>query len=159
MSTELSKVHTRRVRYRGLFYLSAAWLLAVVLSACSDADTPRQDEIKQRLVGTWLQEMEQDGWKFRLVIDLEKDGTFQQNVKVVGQDGSLRTEVIAGEWFFDGETFKRRYRTVNGRRVSGIQFASYQFVSVSDTELACVDHLAEGQRNIKFRRVPNGTMP
>jgi hypothetical protein len=46
---------------------------------------------------------------------------------------------------------------VNGKRVSGIQFATYQVVSVTDSELACVDHLTEGKRNVKFQRVAGGT--
>jgi hypothetical protein len=97
--------------------------------------------------------------KIRLVVALEKDGTFQQAVKVFEPDGSIGIETTAGDWFFDGETFKRRYRTVNGRRVSGIQFASYELISLTDTELACVDHLTEGKRKMRFRRVPDGTMP
>ena len=78
---------------------------------------------------------------------------------MAGQDGSVRTEVIAGDWFFGGETVKRRYLTVNGKRVSGIQFASYQVISVTDTELACVDHLVEGKRSIRFQRLAGGTNP
>ena len=110
-------------------------------------------------MGTWLEEVERDGVKIRRVVKLEKDGTFQQTVKAVGPDGSSRTEVIAGDWFFDGETFKRRYLTVNGHRVSGIQFASYQFISLSESEFACMDHLVEGKREVRFRRVPDGTLP
>jgi hypothetical protein len=129
------------------------------LAACSDADTQRRDGIASRLVGTWLEEVEEDGLKLRRVLSLEKDGTFQQAITVAGPDGSVRTEVIAGDWFFDGETFKRRYLTVNGKRVSGIQFASYQVVSLTDAELACVNHLVEGKRSIKFQRVAGGTRP
>ena len=110
-------------------------------------------------MGTWLEEVEEDGLKLRRVLSLEKDGTFQQAITMAGHDGSVRTEVIAGDWFFDGETFKRRYLTVNGKRVSGIQFASYQVVSLTDTELACVNHLVEGKRSVKFQRVAGGTRP
>lgn len=135
------------------------WLSAVALAGCNDADTQRRDGIASRLVGTWLEEVEGDGLKFRRVLSLESGGTFQQAITVAGQDGSVRTEVIAGDWFFDGETFKRRYLTVNGKRVSGIQFASYQVISVTDTELACVDHLVEGKRSIRFQRLAGGTNP
>ena len=161
MLTERPKRILPRVRNRSRAYLITACLLllAPVVAACTDADTRRREEIAQRLVGTWLQEIEREGLKIRLVLNLEKGGTFQQAVKAVGPDGSSRTEIIAGDWFFDGETFKRRYLTVNGNRVSGIQFASYQFVSLTDTELACVDHLVEGKREVKFRRVPDGTSP
>lgn len=140
-------------------WLITVWLWAVALAACSDAEPQRRDAIADRLVGTWLEEVEGDGLKFRRVLSLMKGGTFQQAITLAAQDGSVRTEVIAGDWFFDGETFKRRYLTVNGKRVSGIQFASYQVVSVTDTELACVDHLVEGKRNVRFRRVADGTTP
>ena len=140
-------------------WLITVWLWAVALAACNDADTERRDGIPNRLVGTWLEEVEGDGLKFRRVLSLQRDGTFQQAITLAAQDGSARTEVIAGDWFFDGETFKRRYLTVNGKRVSGIQFASYQVISVTDTELACVDHLVEGKRSIKFQRVAGGTRP
>jgi len=131
--------------------------LSVLMAACGDADTQRREEIAGRLVGTWLEETEADGMKIRLVVALEKGGHFHQAVKVFEPDGSVRTETAAGDWFFDGKTFKRRYRNVNGRRVSGIQFASYEFMSLTDTELACVDHLTEGKRQVRFRRVPDGT--
>jgi hypothetical protein len=133
--------------------LITVWLGAVALAACNDAG------IADRLVGTWLEEVEGDGLKFRRILTLERGGTFQQAITVAGQDGSVRTEVTAGDWFFDGETFKRRYLTVNGKRVSGIQFASYQVVALTDTELACVNHLVEGKRSIKFQRVAGGTRP
>ena len=129
------------------------WLSAVALAACNDAETQPRDGVADRLVGTWLEEIETDGLKFRRVLSLERGGTFQQTITLAGPDGSVRTEVIAGDWFFDGETFKRRYLTVNGKRLSGIQFASYQVTSITDTELACVDHLVEGKRSIKLQRV------
>lgn len=134
-------------------------VLCVLVAACNDAEVQRREEVAGRLVGSWLEELETEGLKIRSVIVLEKGGTFQQAVKVLEPDGSSRIETTAGDWFFDGETFKRRYRTVNGRKVSGIQFASYQFISLSDTELACVDHLTEGKRQVRFRRVPEGTAP
>ena len=147
------------MRNRPPVWLITLGLSAVVLAACNDADTQRRDGTADRLVGTWLEEVEEDGLKLRRVLSLERDGTFQQAIAVAGQDGSVRTEVIAGDWFFDGETFKRRYLTVNGKRVSGIQFASYQVVSLTETELACVNHLVEGKRRIKFQRVAGGTRP
>ena len=140
-------------------WLIALSLSAVALVACNDADTRRRDAIANRLVGTWLEQVEQEELKFRRVLSLESGGTFQQAITVAAQDGSVRTEVVAGDWFFDGETLKRRYLTVNGKRVSGIQFASYQVISVTDTELACMDHLIEGKRSIKFQRVAGGTRP
>ena len=134
-------------------------LLAVVAVACTDAGTQRRDEIAARLAGTWLEESEGDGVKVRRVVTLEKGGTFRQAVKVLEPNGATRSELVTGDWFFDGETFKRRYLTVNGNRVSGIQFASYRFVSLTDSELACVDELTEGKRSVTFRRVADGTLP
>ena len=159
MLTKRPKRILPRVRNRWRTCSITVWLLAAVVTACTDADTRRREEIAQRLVGTWLEEVERDGLKIRVVVNLEKGGTFQQAVRAVGPDGASRTELIAGDWFFDGETFKRRYLTVNGNRVSGIQFASYQFASLTDSEFACVDHLIEGKREVKFRRVPDGTSP
>ena len=148
------------VRMRHLWPVHAPVVLAlsVLVSAC-DADAQRREEIAGRLAGTWVEETESDGRKIRSVVTLKKGGTFEQAVKVLEPGGSARREFTTGDWYFDGETFKRRYRTVDGRQVSGIQFASYQVVSLTDTELACVDHLAEGKRNVRFRRVADGTTP
>ena len=147
-----SEAHTPRVR-RPVHFL-AALFLSTLVAACDDADARRREEMKDRLVGTWLEEAEFEGTKIRRVVSLQKGGAFQQTTQVTDPDGSTRSEATTGEWFFDGETFKRRYRTVNDKQVSGIQFASYQVVSLTDAELACVDHLAEGKRNVRFRRVP-----
>ena len=134
-------------------HVLAVFVLSALVVACSDADAQR------RLAGTWLEESELDGLKIRRVLALKEGGIFQQAIKVVEPGGTTRTETTDGEWFFDGETFKRRYRTVNGKRVSGIQFATYQVISLTDSEIACVDHLTEGKRNIRFRRVADGTVP
>jgi hypothetical protein len=133
--------------------------LSVFAAACNDAGPQPREEAASRLAGTWLQESESDGVKIRHVVALKKGGAFEQSTRVLVADGSTRSETTAGEWHFDGQTFKRRYRTLNGRPVSGIQFASYQVISLTDTELACVDHLTEGKRNVSFRRVPDGTLP
>ena len=155
----LGPVRDASVRHSWPIDALAVFALSLLVTACDNASTQRNDEIKGRLVGAWLQESVFDDWKIRSVVTFQKDGTFQQAVKAFAADGSVRGETTAGEWFFDGETLKRRYRTVNGKPVSGIQFASYQFVSLSDTELACVDHLTEGKREVRFRRVPEGTAP
>src|SRR5262245_7718963 len=113
--------------------LALVFVFSILAAGCDDASTQRHEEIKGRLLGTWLEEAEVDGWKIRRVVTLEKGGAFQQANKLTAPDGTVRAEAVAGEWFFDGETFKRRYRTMNGKPVSGIQFATYQFVSLSDT--------------------------
>jgi hypothetical protein len=133
--------------------------LSVLAAACNDADRQPREDIAGRLAGTWLEESESDGLKIRRVVALKKSGAFEQATRVLEAGGSTRSETTAGDWHFDGETFKRRYRFVNGKHVSGIQFASYQVISLTDTELACVDHLTEGKRNVRLRRVPDGTMP
>jgi hypothetical protein len=133
--------------------------VSVLAAACNDAGPQPREEIASRLTGTWLEEVEADGLKIRRVLAVKKGGTFEQTIKVLEAGGSIRSETTTGDWYFDGETFKRRYRRVNGRQVSGIQFATYQVLSLTDTELACVDHLIEGKRNVRFRRVPDGTTP
>jgi len=133
--------------------------LSVLVAACNDADAQRRAEMAGSLAGTWLEESESDGLKIRRVVALKKGGTFEQVARALEPGDAIRMETTAGDWYFDGESFKRRYRTVNGKQVRGIQFLSYQVLSRTDTELACVDHLAEGKRNVRFRRVPDGTMP
>ena len=144
MPRAIVRAHTRRMR-------SFLLALSVLVAACSEGDT--------RLPGTWLEEFEFDGRKVRRILALKQGGAFEQVTKVVEPGGSVRSESMTGDWYFDGETFKRRFRTVEGRPVSGIQFATYQVVSLTDTEMACVDHLTEGKRNVRFRRVPDGTAP
>ena len=152
-----SEAHTPRVR-RPTHFL-AALFLSILATACDDADARRREEMKDRLVGTWLEEAEFEGTKFRSVVSLQKGGAFQQTTQVIQPDGTARSEASTGDWVFDGETFKRRYRTMNEKQVRGILFASYQVISLTDAELACVDHLTEGKRDVRFRRVPEGTKP
>jgi len=158
-ATRYPKRILRRVRHLWPIHAPVVLILSVLVAACNDADGQRREEIAGRLAGTWLEESESDGLTIRRVVTLKKGGTFEQAVKVLEPGGSVRSEVAAGDWYFDGETFKRRYRTVDGKQLSGIQFASYQVISLTDSELACVDHLTEGKRNVRFRRVADGTTP
>jgi len=141
-------------RILGRMRLIHALVVLAFVAACGD-----REDLAGRLPGTWLEEAEVSGEKISRVVALKQGGTFEQATKLLGSGGATRIEITAGEWYFDGETFKRRYRTVDGRRVSGIQFTSYQVVSLTDSELACIDHLTEGKRNVRFRRVPEGTTP
>jgi hypothetical protein len=158
MPYEIAEAHTPRVRHLCPLH-ALVFGLSVLAAACNDTDPQPREEIASRLAGTWLEESESDGLKIRSVVALKKSGAFEQATRVLGAGGSMRSETTTGDWHFDGETFKRRYRFVDGKQVSGIQFASYQVISLTDTELACVDHLTEGKRNVRFRRVPDGTMP
>ena len=63
-----------------------SWLLAGLLAAgCGGPpdDSPAQ-ETRERLVGTWLRDYEEDGVKVRRILVLEQDGHFREESRATG---------------------------------------------------------------------------
>jgi hypothetical protein len=113
--------------------------------------------MRDKLVGTWLREINEGDYKVRRVLVLESDGRFHEATRVVDSEGVSRTATADGYWVFDGINFKRKYTRVDNGQLSGgrITFATFQIKSASPREFTGVDNV----RNIEvtYRRVDEGT--
>lgn len=135
-------------------------LLALVASfaGCDDAQSLKAEETRQKLVGTWMREIEKSGDKARRVLVLGADGKFNETLVVEFADGRRGQETRAGEWSYDGMNFKRRYTHENGRQLSGnFNFATFALTSFDGRQFEGRNH-AQGEE-IRYRRVPEGTQP
>ena len=65
----------------------------------------------------------------------------------------------SGEWTFDGTNLKRRYTSINGKPTShpAIPYATFELQFPSKSEFVGVDHVR--QREVRYQRVPEGTLP
>ena len=142
------------LRYCGL-------LLVVLLYACdsSPADSG-QDMVKERLVGTWLREYDEEGAHVRRILILDADGKFRETSTIVAPGGADKLESQGtGQWLFDGTNLKRHYITINGKSISAptVPFATFEISFPSRSEFVGVDHVHN--REVRYRRVAEGTEP
>jgi hypothetical protein len=126
---------------------------------CDREAEARKDATRQRLIGTWLREEEQDGIRLRRVVVLSADKSFKEAAKVTAKDGSVETESHSGEWFFDGINFKRKYTHLNDKPLSNsrMTYATFRLEQSSDDEIRGSDDV--GNRKVIYRRVAPGTQP
>lgn len=131
---------------------------AIALVACDQpAQEMAESDTRDKLVGTWLREIDDGGFKIRRVLVLESGGLFHEATRVIDAEGVSRTGTADGYWIFDGINFKRKYTRVDSGQISGgrITFATFQIKSASPREFTGVDNV----RNIEvtYRRVDDGT--
>ena len=134
-------------------------LIAVSLAGCDKEAEARKVATRQRLVGTWLREADQDGIRIRRVVSLAADKSFRELAKITSPDGSVVTESHSGDWFFDGTNFKRKYTHLDGKPLSSsrMTFATFRLEPSTADEIVGVDDV-RGLR-VTYRRVPPGTTP
>ena len=134
--------------------------LLLPLAACDkrSADLPA-DEVRQRLVGTWLRQIEENGIRVRRILVLEPDGQFREMVRIVDAAGAVTEQAHAGEWLFDGTNLKRRYTLMDGKQPSAptMPYATFQLRFPSKHEFIGTDNVR--QREIRYERVPSGALP
>jgi hypothetical protein len=132
--------------------------ISFTLVGCEDVRAVKANETTQKLVGTWLREMEHGGQKARRVLVLGADRKFSEILVVELSEGKHGKSESSGEWSFDGTNLKRRYTHEDGRQLSGnFNFATFALTSVSDTAFEGRNH-AMGEE-IAYRKVPEGTKP
>ena len=140
-----------------------AAFLATLLAACDDApshsDSPA-DQVRQRLVGTWLREYEEQGTRVRRVLVLDSSGSFQEMSSIVSpQFAEPQVAQGSGAWSYDGTNLKRKYARINGQPLAApaVPFATFALRFPSRSQFVGVDHIR--RREVSYHRVPDGTVP
>jgi hypothetical protein len=143
----------RIVRVFGLLLFSVA-----AVTGCNDSESTRVQETRERLVGTWLREIETRDEQARRVLVLAGDGTFSESLRAELFDGRIQREEASGEWAYDGTNLKRRYTREDGHQVRGIgHFVTFALTSLTPREFEASNQV-QG-KDIRYRRVPPGTQP
>ena len=137
-----------------------AGLVAIVAAACTHPpeETPQQ-QVEERLVGTWLREYDEDATRVRRVLVLESDRSFREMAVVRDAGAPVAEHEHAGEWRYDGTNLKRRYNRVDGQKPSApiVPFATFELKFQSPDEFLGIDHVH--RRQVRYRRVGDGTLP
>lgn len=143
-------------------------VLLVALAGCSpqaDANNPAPDpqadaeSVRQRLVGTWLREYEQDGTRVRRVLVLQDDGKFTETYRVDGQPDAGLSPGHTGTWLFDGTNLKRHYQFIDGKQATraSVLFAALDIRFSGKHTFNGTDHVRK--RQVRYERVEAGTVP
>ena len=136
------------------------WVLSGAgLAACDNPpDDVPGDEVRQRLVGTWLREYEDGDTRVRRVLVLAQDGSFREASRLVGP-AAPESHSGAGDWVFDGTNLKRKYARIDGKPVSAptMPFATFEISFKSRHEFAGVDHVR--RLEVLYRRVEDDLQP
>jgi hypothetical protein len=144
---------------RGHPWLGMA-LAALLLPACDDKPGDASLEtVQQRLPGTWLREIDEDGVHVRRILVLEPDGQFRERTRVVDATGVVTEHAHAGEWVFDGTNLKRRYTSMDGKQPSAptLPYATFELKFTSKHDFTGIDHVR--RRQVQYRRVEAGAAP
>jgi hypothetical protein len=117
------------------------------------------EDTRQALQGTWLRETTADGMTARRVLVLDRDGKFNETVRVTDAAGLVRVFEHEGTWLFDGTNLKRKYTLMDGKPPSrlNVPFATFQIVMDSRNAFTGTDHIHG--HVVKYTRVPEGTEP
>jgi hypothetical protein len=142
---------------RRVFALLVA-ALAVLAAGCDSAPDP-DDEIRDRLAGTWLRDYEEDGTRIRRVLVLQPDGHFHEQSRSLGPQQAGTRHAHEGEWLYDGTNLKRRYTRMDGQPVAAPQmpFAAFQIRFTGSQEFTGTDNVRH--HTLRYQRVADGTAP
>jgi hypothetical protein len=132
----------------------------VLLGACGNPpDDSPQRRTEERLVGTWLREYRDEATTVRRILVLEPDGHFRELAAASAAGAGVTEYEHAGEWTFDGTNLKRRYTRMDGKLPSAptVPFATFELRFASRDEFVGVDNVH--RREVRYRRVTDGTLP
>ncbi|TFY98671.1 hypothetical protein [Ramlibacter rhizophilus] len=115
--------------------------------------TAGQQDVQQKLFGTWLREQTREGVHTRRLLRLDPDGAFTERVRITEQDGRVTQLDHGGSWFYDGTNLKRKYTLMSGRPPSrlNLPFATFQVRFETRNEFLGTDHV--GKHQVRYRRV------
>lgn len=142
--------------------VAMAGALAAAVLACGCGEPPDDSPARQigdRLVGTWLRDYEEQGFRIRRVLVLQSDGHFREGVNISESGASVAQPAHAGDWLFDGTNLKRHYTRMNGQPPSAptVPFATFELRFESPNEFVGTDNVHH--REVRYRRVAEGTQP
>lgn len=128
-------------------------------AGCDPAPDEPEEQIRDRLVGTWLRDYEQDGTRVRRVLVLELEGRFREASRSLGPADAGATHAHEGDWRYDGTNLKRRYTLMDGKPVSvpKLPFAAFQIRFNGSHEFIGTDNVR--RREVRYQRVSDGTTP
>jgi hypothetical protein len=134
-------------------------LVLAALAAGCDSAPDAADEVRERLVGSWLRDYEENGTRVRRVLVLEPDGRFREMSRSLGPQELGQRHAHEGEWLYDGTNLKRRYTLMDGQPVSAPQmpFVAFQIRFTGSHEFTGTDNVR--RRELRYQRVPAGTEP
>jgi hypothetical protein len=145
--------------------VAAVWLFVSGCSPQPDATgaapdpQARAEAVRQRLVGTWLREYEQEGTRVRRILVLNDDGKFTETYRVDGQSDAGLSPGHTGTWLFDGTNLKRHYQYIDGKQTTraSVLFAALDIRFSGNHEFTGTDHVRK--RAVRYARVEAGTLP
>ena len=139
-------------------FLSVA-ALSGLLAGCQPSPDTAATDIRERLVGTWLRDYEEDGTHVRRILVLQGDGHFREMSRTLGPQEAGTQHEHEGEWLYDGTNLKRRYTRIDGKPPGAptVPFAAFQIEFKTSHEFVGVDNVR--RRELRYRRVPDGTAP
>jgi hypothetical protein len=133
--------------------------LLALAAGCEPAPDESESETRDRLVGTWLRDYEEQGTRVRRILVLEQDGRFREMSLSLGPaEAGVRHE-HEGEWVYDGTNLKRRYKLIDGKPLGAptLPFAAFQIEFTGSHEFVGVDNVR--RRELRYHRVADGTRP
>ena len=133
--------------------------LAVVAAGCDPSPDDADAHIRDRLVGTWQRDYEQQGTRVRRILVLAPDGRFHEMSRTLGPEQAGAQHAHEGEWLYDGTNLKRRYTLMDGEQPSAptVPFATFQIRLEGSHAFTGIDNVH--RRELHYRRVPDGTRP
>ena len=137
-----------------------ALLAAALGTACGGPpDDSSAQDVRARLVGTWLRDYEEDGVKVRRVLVLEPDGHFRETSRITELGAPQASHLHSGEWLYDGTNLKRRYTSVDGKlpAAPSMPYATFELDFPSRNEFVGIDRVRG--RKVLYERVAEGTAP
>jgi hypothetical protein len=128
-------------------------LALTVLWGCEPKPTPEEEAGRAKLIGRWLEEVDDAVKAKQSLVILNADGKFLEKSRFVDESGTVTREEHGGLWFFHGRNFKRMYKEVGASKLppSHFEYGTYELVKHEADELVGVNHVAKKQT--KLRRV------
>lgn len=134
-------------------------VLALAGAGCEPAVDAGTSEIRERLVGTWLRDYDENGTRVRRILVLEPNGHFREMSRTLGPEEAGTRHEHEGEWVYDGTNLKRRYTRIDGKPPGAptIPFAAFQIEFTGSHDFTGTDNVRH--RELRYHRVADGTAP
>ena len=134
-------------------------VFALLGAGCEPTPDAGVSKIRERLVGTWLRDYDENGTHVRRILILAPDGHFHEMSRTLGPQEAGTGHEHEGEWVYDGTNLKRRYTRIDGKPPGAptVPFAAFQIEFTGSHDFTGTDNLRH--RELRYHRVPDGTMP